>query len=136
MITQRSLRMTAQRKVILEELTQVNTHPTAPEIHSMVRRRLPHISLGTVYRNLDLLCEQGLVLRLPTQGGKQNRFDGDTKAHAHVHCTECGRVVDLLGMFSHAEMEDRARRESGYHIVSHRLEFVGVCPLCRAKVTI
>ena len=64
----RNLRMTRQRRVILEELRNVNTHPSADEVYEMVRKRLPRISLGTVYRNLELLCSQG--------SGPEGRPDG------------------------------------------------------------
>jgi Fur family ferric uptake transcriptional regulator len=132
MTTQKPFRMTTQRRIILEELIFLRSHPTAQEIHSVVRQRLPRISLGTVYRNLDLLCNQGLALKIATEGGTQNRFDGNTAAHTHVHCRDCGILVDLPDV-PQSELEERAARESGFQILTHRLEFVGICPLCQAK---
>jgi Fur family ferric uptake transcriptional regulator len=67
--------MTRQRKVILEELRNVDTHPSADEIYEMVRKRLPHISLGTVYRNLEILSETGAIQKLEL-GCAQKKFDG------------------------------------------------------------
>ena len=135
MATQKPFRMTTQRKIILEELIFLRSHPTAQEIHSVVRQRLPRISLGTVYRNLDLLCNQGLALKIATEGGTQNRFDGNVAPHAHVHCRDCGKLADLPDM-PQDELEEHAALESGFQILGHRLEFVGICPLCQAKTVV
>ena len=70
-------RMTNQRRVILEELRKVHTHPTVDELYTIVKARMPHISLGTVYRNLDLLTETGEVLKLDS-AGSMRRYDGRT----------------------------------------------------------
>ncbi|MCJ7604005.1 MAG: transcriptional repressor, partial [Desulfobulbaceae bacterium] len=70
------LRMTKQRQVILEELRKVKTHPTADDMYQMLRKKMPKISLGTVYRNLEILSESGIIQKLDV-GGTQKRFDGD-----------------------------------------------------------
>ncbi|UCE27452.1 MAG: transcriptional repressor [Candidatus Coatesbacteria bacterium] len=122
------LRMTEQRRVILEELRKVKTHPTADEVYELVRRRLPRISMGTVYRNLDILSESGEILKLDS--GPQMRFDGDTKDHYHVRCVRCGRVGDL-----HVEPIPGLDKFVGsgreFDIIGYRLEFIGICPSCR-----
>lgn len=87
-------RLTKQRKVIFEELCKVDTHPTADEVYGMVRKRLPNISLGTVYRNLDLLSETGKIQKLDTTGSLR-RFDGNPNPHLHVRCLNCGRMADI-----------------------------------------
>ena len=121
--------MTEQRRVILEELRKLTSHPTADELYDLVRKHLPNISLGTVYRNLEILSEARMILKLET-AGSQKRFDGTAENHYHVRCVGCGRVDDLsIGVMS--TIEDAAQRESGYRILSHRLEFLGLCPLCR-----
>ena len=125
-------RMTAQRRIILEELMSLRTHPTAQEIHAIVRRQLPRISLGTVYRNLDVLCSQRLALKIATERGTQNRFDGNVAPHTHVHCQDCGILVDLPVVLQ-GELEERAAQESGFRILGHRLEFVGICPVCQSR---
>jgi Fur family ferric uptake transcriptional regulator len=84
-------RMTKQRRIILEELTKIKTHPTAYDLYEMVKVRLPSISLGTVYRNLEHLSSKGLILKLDIGKG-QKRFDATTKEHAHIMCLECGKV--------------------------------------------
>jgi Fur family ferric uptake transcriptional regulator len=95
----------------------------------MVRRRMPRISLGTVYRNLEMLAESGLIRRLE---GKQNRFDANTDAHYHVRCLACGRVGDVW-MRSATALARRGQRVSDYEILGHRLEFLGHCPQCQQR---
>ena len=117
----------------MEELKKLKTHPTATLIYELVRKRLPRISLGTVYRNLDLLAEAGIIQKLET-AGTQKRFDGTVENHYHVRCVTCGQVDDiplpLLG-----EIEDLLGGLSNYKILSHRLEFQGVCPSCQVDST-
>ena len=127
----RVLRRTEQRRVILEELRKLNTHPTADEIYHYVRKRLPKISLGTVYRNLEILSGAGLITKLEL-AGTPKRFDGVTRNHYHVRCMRCGRVDDVP-VESIALLERSLRSLTDYEIVSHRLEFIGVCPDCRRE---
>ena len=129
----RKLRMTHQRQVILDEIRKVNTHPTADEVYELVRKRLPRISLGTVYRNLEILSARGLIKRIGP-ASQQMRFDGVTKDHYHLRCISCGRVEDAP-MISVGDLEDAVRNQSDYSIMGHRLEFLGICPECRGKET-
>src|SRR5688500_2570446 len=96
----RGLRLTGPRRVVLEVVRGTDSHPTAERVHEMVRRRLPRVSLGTVYRNLRLLVETGLVKELP---GPHARFDGNATDHHHFTCTECGRIVDVAGALARSE---------------------------------
>jgi Fur family ferric uptake transcriptional regulator len=122
-------RNTHQRKVMLEELRRLTTHPTAVELYDIVRQRLPNISLGTVYRNLELLAQMNEIQKLDMQG-TEARFDGNREPHYHVRCVRCGRVDDV-----HDLPADPVRYEStqlsDYEIVGHRFEFMGICPECR-----
>jgi Fur family ferric uptake transcriptional regulator len=123
-------RNTRQRQVILEELGKLKSHPTAVDLHEIVRRRLPRISLGTVYRNLEVLTETGQVQKLDLGTG-QARFDADTEHHDHVRCLRCGRVDDVPGeplVLSSIAAEDI----DGFEIIGHRVEYLGVCPDCRS----
>jgi len=126
-------RMTHQRQVILDEIRKVNTHPTADEVYELVRKRLPRISLGTVYRNLEILSARGLIKRIGP-ASQQMRFDGVTKDHYHLRCVSCGRVEDAP-MISVGDFEDAVRNQSDYSITGYRLEFLGICPECRGKET-
>lgn len=120
--------MTRQRKVILEELRKVNTHPSADEVYEMVRRRLPRISLGTVYRNLEILSESGDIQKIEP-GCTLKRFDGNPSEHCHIRCVRCDRVVDAPGV-PNLEIDLQQIDTADFEIIGHKLEFIGLCPAC------
>lgn len=126
------MRLTTQRQVILEELGKVTSHPTANEVYDMVRKRLPRIGLGTVYRNLELMAESGLILKLEV-GGTQKRFDATTDLHYHIRCTECGKVDDIE-LPVQQEINSIAASATDYQILSHHVEFSGICVECGGAV--
>ncbi|MCB2188370.1 MAG: transcriptional repressor [Deltaproteobacteria bacterium] len=123
------LRMTTQRTVILEELAKLKTHPTAGELCQIVRRRLPRISLGTVYRNLEILSKSGMVQKLNV-AGQEMRFDGDISSHYHIRCVDCGRVADLE-LKALRGLEAEAAKMTDFEVLGHRLEFEGRCRDCQ-----
>ncbi|HEY3315794.1 MAG TPA: transcriptional repressor [Bacillota bacterium] len=126
-------RKTKQRQVILEELRKVKSHPTADEVYEMVKKKLPRISLGTVYRNLELLSDAGEIQTLEL-AGTQKRFDGEPATHYHVRCLNCGKVEDLDFSLDELEgMEEKVRRETGYEVFGYRLKFLGLCPKCQKE---
>src|SRR5210317_1294800 len=120
--------MTRQRKVILEELCKVDTHPSADEVYEMVRKRLPRISLGTVYRNLEILSEKGEIQKLEL-GCTLKRFDGIAENHYHIRCPQCDRVVDAPEDVEVAVNHD-LKNATKFKIIGHKLEFIGICPDC------
>lgn len=122
------VRMTKQRQVILEELRRLKTHPTAKELYELVRTRLKKISLGTVYRNLEVLSGAGIIQKLEVSG-TEKRFDGMVENHYHIRCVRCGRVGDVP-VDPIPGIEDAAKAVRGYRIMSHRLEFLGFCDGC------
>lgn len=122
------LRMTEQRQVILEELRKVKTHPTGDEVYEMVRKRLPRISMGTVYRNLDVLSESGMLRKLDF--GPQMRFDADLSDHYHIRCIHCGRVGDLRAE-PIAGLDEFKGKSPEFKIIGYRLEFIGICSTCQ-----
>ena len=126
-----SRRNTRQRRVILEELRRSTAHPTAAELHEIARERLPRLSLGTVYRNLELLTQIGLVRRMETSGAEA-RFDGNVDRHYHVCCVRCGRVDDAHGAPDDPVNGD-IKTLAGYEILGFRLEFTGICPACNGR---
>ena len=126
------MRMTRQRKIILEEIKSVCTHPSADEVYEMVRQRLPRISLGTVYRNLEVLSELGEIQKLE-HCGTLKRFDGNPQNHYHIRCMRCDRVddapVELLN-----DLETKLSRCTSYQVMGHRLEFIGLCEKCACRI--
>ena len=124
----RGLRLTRPRRIILEVLRASEAHPSASSVHAQVRRRLPRVSLGTVYRNLRRLAAEGLVQERAEPTGL--RFDGNTAPHDHFTCVTCGRVLDVPRRRTARPPEARAR---GLLILSHRVEFFGRCAACRGR---
>ena len=123
-----AIRMTESRKAILTALGGTKTHPTADEVYSLVRAKLPKVSLGTVYRNLDLLAKHGLIRTLGT-AGEQRRYDGMLDDHHHILCEVCGRMDDIdLG--DSQRLEELIVDGRGYEVHGYTLCFVGVCREC------
>lgn len=132
MNSEQKYRMTHQRQVILEEVKKDHLHPTADEIYERVRRRLPRVSKGTVYRNLDILDSCGLIHRIEP-GHSQMRFDGETKDHYHLTCVRCGKIEDAPMEPSDNVLEyfeNALGHLTRYGIFGHKLEFMGLCTAC------
>jgi Fur family ferric uptake transcriptional regulator len=122
------LRMTQQRRMILEELRKENIHPTADQLYELVRKRLPRVSLGTIYRNLEILTSLGEIQTLEISGS-QKRYDGIAQQHYHIRCVYCDRVDDAP-IAPLNRLEDELYGATVYTIMGHRLEFLGLCPAC------
>ena len=120
--------MTQQRKIILEELRKMDNHPSADEVYEMVRLRLPRISLGTVYRNLEVLSELGEIQKLELSGSLK-RFDWNTNKHYHIRCLHCNRVDDAP-IAPLNQLENELYETTVFEIIGHNLEFTGLCPEC------
>jgi len=122
---------TKQRDTILRVLKGTKSHPTADWIYSEVRKEIPNISLGTVYRNLRLLSERGDILEIDL-GGKLSRYDAYTENHYHFQCDKCGRVFDLNEAVN-KDMDEKVAQDTGFWVTHHRLEFHGLCKDCQKK---
>ncbi|EEL52209.1 transcriptional repressor [Bacillus cereus] len=128
MLKNTGVRITPQRHAILEYLVESMTHPTADEIYKALEGKFPNMSVATVYNNLRVFKEVGLVKEL-TYGDASSRFDYVTSQHYHVICEKCGKIVDFpYGGLE--QLEDEAAKATGFVINSHRLEIYGVCPEC------
>ncbi len=125
-------RMTKQRRLVLEELRKLKNHPSAESLFGILRQKMPNISLGTVYRNLDVLVNGGLVLKLDLAGG-QCRYDGDVSPHYHVRCRGCGAVDDIRECEVSGVSNPRVLH-SDYVVTGWRMEFDGLCPRCQAAL--
>jgi Fe2+ or Zn2+ uptake regulation protein len=123
------MRRTRQREVVLEAVRSTMDHPTADWVYRQARRRVPRISLGTVYRNLKQLAEAGLIREIHA-GSQASRFDGNTGPHHHARCVGCGRVSDLHVALD-ARREHAAARALDFEVLGHHVEVHGLCPDCR-----
>jgi len=116
--------------MILDEFQTPGKHLTADLVYQHVRRRIPNISLGTVYRNLEILSKAGVIRKLRL-GCEQKQYDGGLHDHYHVRCVQCGSIKDVpIDLFGN--IESAARQSSDFEILSHQLEFEGLCPECQA----
>jgi Fur family ferric uptake transcriptional regulator len=118
--------------VILEEVEKSHDHLTADEIYQKVKLRLPRISMGTVYRNLEVLAANGIIKRLGSNR-PQMRFEGNIKEHYHLTCLRCGSIEDVP--FKPTEnsfetLENALGNLTKYGIFAHNLEFFGLCARC------
>jgi len=127
----KAFRQSAQRKALLAYLQSADFHPSAGVIFRHVRRRFPKLSLGTVYRNLDILKQQGLVRQLDGDG-KQARFDAELKPHGHFYCRLCGKVEDIAGTPDWMRSATDVFRD-GRRVEEVRMEVKGVCIRCGRK---
>lgn len=125
------IRLTPQRMAILEYLRGTSSHPRADQVHQQIRRRFPGVSLATVYNNLKVLKDKGLVSEL-SYGDLASRFDGKTVPHYHVNCQVCGTVVDFHGPVFQ-DLQGEAAKVTNFEISGHRIELYGACPDCRGK---
>jgi Fe2+ or Zn2+ uptake regulation protein len=122
-------RDTRQRALVYAIVAASPSHPTAEWVYAQARRRMPRISLGTVYRNLQVLAREGKI-RAIDAWGKTTRYDADLSSHHHFVCTECGAIRDVP---KPSGEDDRLRRLfsiPGFTITGHRLELEGRCAQC------
>lgn len=122
------LKYSRQRESIQKYLDAHRTHPTAETVYRDLRKEYPNISLGTVYRNLNLLAEMGEILRI-SSGIGPDHFDGNVQPHCHFICTNCGSVLDIEIGFD-LNLEDFAKQNFQGMIASHVTHFFGLCPEC------
>jgi Fur family peroxide stress response transcriptional regulator len=132
-LKQTGVRITPQRHAILEFLVDSMTHPTADDIYKALEGKFPNMSVATVYNNLRVFREVGLVKEL-TYGDASSRFDFVTSDHYHVICEKCGKIVDFHypGL---DEVEALAAHVTGFNVSHHRMEIYGICNSCEKKET-
>jgi len=125
------MRYSRQREAVLFVVRNTTCHPTADTVYAQVRKYIPGISLGTVYRNLRLLVEAGELRVLEGPGGV-SRYDGCTDGHYHFRCDVCGQVLDIDEPID-MDLDDRVAARTGLQIRCHSLEFRGVCTECQGR---
>ena len=124
-------RETRQREAILNLLRGTASHPTADWIYDGVRKVIPNISKGTVYRNLKTLRDMGEISEL-NLSGTVSRYEGRKDNHYHFRCPRCGRVFDLNEPVDN-ELDKRMAQKTGFKITYHQLEFRGLCKECQSQ---
>ena len=123
------MRYSRQREMITEIIKSRCDHPTADMIYNTARERDANISLGTVYRNLKLLADEGEIVTLETED-KKIHYDGDTSRHSHFICSECGKIIDL---FKPAETPKEIK-ELGLSVSGEKCIYYGSCNNCRKVI--
>ena len=121
-----------KRDAILDYLRHTTAHPSAETIYTDLKSQIPDLAMGTVYRNLALFKEQGLVISVATVKGTE-RFDGNPKPHVHMICTDCGAVQDLGQIQIPPALQESAAACSGGQIHDCQLTFTGLCRECTIK---
>ena len=123
-------RYSRQRELIYEAVMGSKEHPTAEMVYQWLKPVCPNLSLGTVYRNLNLLAEEGVLVRMSFT---VERYDGDTCPHSHFRCKSCGRVFDVEPDYD--EALDRAAEQvsPGFRVEGPDLTFIGYCPECEKQ---
>jgi Fur family transcriptional regulator, peroxide stress response regulator len=124
-------RKSIQRDTILRVIMNTTSHPRADWVYEQVRKEIPNISLGTIYRNLRLLAQAREIKQLELPGSL-SRFDGNSSNHYHFRCEKCGYVFDLDEAVDHS-IERRIARKTGFKVNGHYLEFIGLCSDCQKK---
>jgi Fur family transcriptional regulator, peroxide stress response regulator len=125
-------KITPQRMAIVKILAESEGHPSVETIHARIRQDFPTMSLATVYRNIVVIKSLGEVLELGFPDGS-NRYDGNNPMpHPHVICIKCKKIVDP-DLDSLEEMTKEVSKETGFHILNHRLDFFGICSDCVAE---
>lgn len=124
-------RYSKKRQAILDAIRSTDSHPGAEWIYSRLKSDYPSLSLATVYRNLRSFADEGEISCVGTVQGSE-RYDRNTKPHAHLVCEACGAVIDLEGIDVSADYAE-AERESGGRVHTHSLTFTGLCGNCVSK---
>lgn len=119
-----------KRDAILECVKGTDTHPSAEWVYNQLKPGIPNLSLATVYRNLSLFLEEGLISSVGVIGGLE-RFDGNTDPHVHFICTGCGQIQDLPTLEVPTELRSRVAAETGGCITDAILRFQGRCKVCK-----
>lgn len=122
-------RLTANRRAVLETVGALAGHPTAIDVFEAVHVRRPRMAVGTVYTALHYLVDRGLIAEVRRPDGVTS-YDRNTRPHDHAACRLCGRLVDVQGRAHtpYAAVEE----QTGFVIELHRVEYIGICPSCRA----
>ena len=121
-------RYSRQRELIYQTVCATDEHPTAEMVYQWLKPANPNLSLGTVYRNLNLLADEGIIMRMPFP---VERYDANTEPHTHFRCKKCGGVFDLTLAYDPEVDAAGMAQNPDFQIHSHELIFSGLCPSCK-----
>lgn len=124
-----SLRNTSQRRVVYQSVEALKNHPTSAEVFAEAKKRHESISRATVYRNLDVLVQEGSLLRIELPSGP-HRYDHTVTPHAHATCRVCGSVFDIEVGNLDTVIEATAQKNKDFTFEQCHIHFEGVCHLC------
>ena len=122
------MKYSRQREMIYEQVMNFPIHPTADEVYYALKDENPNLSIGTVYRNLNLLSDMGRLMKINIANGK-DRYDGRTDLHYHMTCTNCGRVFDVELDFEE-DITKKILSNEGHTITGVTLNLSGICRSC------
>jgi Fur family peroxide stress response transcriptional regulator len=128
----KTIRQSKQRNHLLQLLRSTDRHPTADWLYEQLKKNFPNLSLGTVYRNLSLLIEQGEVKKIHC-GSTFDRFEANTQPHYHLICESCGTMTDLEMPGMYNDLNKQAKQLTTFTISHHKIEFYGICQKCARK---
>ena len=123
------MKYSRQRELVLAEVKSSREHPTADMVYAALKADNPSLSLGTVYRNLNLLAQMGQIHKIGMPEGS-DRFHGRTDEHYHMLCQKCGRVYDVQ-LDTLSELDGQIQSQTGFLVHSHDLIVRGVCRACQ-----
>lgn len=130
-MVKRGYKKSKQRDKLLEVLQATNIHPTANWLYDSLKPELPKLSMGTVYRNLNVLLDQNLIQRIEA-GSSFDRYDANTENHYHFFCRKCESVDDLHVNIK-MDLDKNISLPTGYLVEDHRLDYYGLCPDCSSE---
>lgn len=119
-----------QREIVLDILRKSYTHPTSEEIFSEAREIDSNISLGTVYRNLEILTEDQIIEKIPTSAGK-DRYDLKKSKHHHAICDKCGKVIDFNCNIDMKKLQKEINTQVGFTLNQDEIRITGICENCK-----
>lgn len=128
----KNIRITNQRKAILSYMINSKTHPTVDDIYQDLLMQFQGLSLATVYNNLKLLVEEGIIKEMKFSD-VTSRYDIMLEPHYHILCTECGKITDFHHDLN-SQLELDAVEQTGYKFSKTNIELFGVCPDCQKKI--
>ena len=121
-------RFSKQRQIIYDMIVNNPVHPTADYIYNSLKDEYPELSLGTVYRNLNVLSEMGMIIKITSEANSEH-YDGNTSKHYHLMCENCHHIYDVAIPYLE-RIEEEAQKDCMHKINSHSLVFSGICKSC------